>query len=461
MTTRHRPRVVIIGGGFGGLNAARQFDGEDVEVVLVDRQNYHLFQPLLYQVATAGLSPADIAANLRNTLRKQKNTQVVLGEVQSIDRHARQIEFEDGALDYDYLIIAAGMRHNYFGHEQAWQENAPGLKSIDEALDIRRRMLLAFEAAEYETDDAERDRLLTFVIVGGGPTGVEMAGAIAEVAREVMVHDFRRIDSSWANIVLIEGQDRLLSSFDESSSKNALEELRERGVDVRLNTMVDEITERGVTAGGKFIAAHNVVWAAGLKGESLVSSLDAPRDRMGRVHIGEALHIEEDDRVYVVGDLAHFEDPDYGGVLPGLAPVAIQQGKHAAKNVLRSLKGAPLDTFRYFDKGQMATIGRASAVAETKKFKMKGFFAWVAWLFVHLLYLVGFRDRLSVLINWIYAYVGFRRATRFVVGFDERGLKKRLLREGPARLTHEREPHALEAPSTREESETIPVKHAS
>ncbi len=430
----HRPRVVIIGGGFGGLNAARQFRKEDVDVVLVDRQNYHLFQPLLYQVATAGLSPADIAANLRNTLRKQKNTEVVIGEVKHIDRATQEVVFEEGKLHYDYLIIAAGMKHNYFGNQEKWEQYAPGLKTVDEALDLRRRMLLAFEAAEYETDPKERERLLTFVVVGGGPTGVEMAGALAEIAREVMVHDFRRIDSSWARIVLIEGQDRLLGAFSESSSKNALEELQERGVDVRLNTFVKDIDEKGVTAGEQFIPAHNIVWAAGLKAETLADSLGAEQDRMGRVHIEQTLNIKGDQRVFVIGDMAHLEDEDYGGVLPGQAPVAIQQGRHAGKNIIRLLRDQDLKPFEYFDKGQMATIGRASAVAETGKMKLTGFVAWLAWLFVHLLYLVSFRDRVSVLINWIYAYVGFRRATRFVVGSDERGLKQRLLDHGPTRL---------------------------
>ena len=435
-THRDRPRVVIIGGGFGGLNAAKQFKKVDAEVVLIDRQNYHLFQPLLYQVATAGLSPADIAANLRNTLRKQKNTSVVLGEVRAINRHERRVEFEDAYLEYDYLIVAAGMKHNYFGHEEQWAPYAPGLKCIDEALDIRRRMLLAFEAAEFETDPKERERYLTFAIVGGGPTGVEMAGSIAEIAREVMVSDFRHIDSNWARIVLIEGLDRPLSGFSEKSSANACEELKKRGVEIQLNTMVKAIDERGVTTDkGEFIPAHNVIWAAGLTAEGVAKTLSVERDRMGRIKVDEMLRAEGEDRVFVVGDIAHFVDEKYGGVLPGLAPVAIQQGKHAARNVIRALKGAPLEPFSYFDKGQMATIGRASAVAEAGKIKITGLFAWLAWLFIHLMYLVGFRDKVSVLINWLYAYAGFRRAaTRFVVGFDDRGLKRKLLTHGPENM---------------------------
>jgi NADH dehydrogenase len=452
LTPRSRPRVVIIGGGFGGLNAAREFKREDVDVVLIDRQNYHLFQPLLYQVATAGLSPADIAANLRNTLSKQKNAQVVLGEVKRIDRHNRIIGFEQGEMEYDYLVIAAGMKHNYFGNEEKWAKYATGLKNLEEALDIRRRMLLAFEAAEYETDPEERERLLTFVVVGGGPTGLEMAGSIAEVAREVMTHDFRHIDSNWARIVLVEGQDRLISSFDKSSSKAAYQALEARGVEIKLETFVEDITDLGVMAGGTFIPAHNVIWAAGLKAESLVDTLGVEQDRMGRVFVEQDLRAQGDDRVFVIGDIAHFEDKGYGGVLPGQAPAAIQQGKHVGKNIILALKGAPLKDFEYFDKGQMATIGRASAVAEAGKLKMKGLIAWLAWLFVHIMYLVGFRDKISVLINWVYAYVGFRRATRFVVGFDDRGMKQKMLTEGPGHLITHTSRKLMEAEPTRDAS---------
>lgn len=428
MSSAHKPRVVIVGGGFGGINAARELRKADVEVILIDRHNYHLFQPLLYQVATAGLSPADIASPIRSILQRQKNTQVLLGEVERVDRDARRVILRDGEVDYDYLILAAGMRNNYFGNDD-WVEHAPGLKSIDEALDIRRKMLLAFEAAEYEEDPEERQRLLTFVVVGGGPTGVEMAGAIAEIAAEVMVSDFRNIDPAQARIVLIEGTERLLGAFSEESSASAQRQLESRGVEVILDTFVEDIDEHGVWAGGEFIPARSVVWGAGMKAESLADTLELEQDRIGRVIINEDLTAVGDDRVYVIGDMAHFDHGEEG-VLPGLAPVAIQQGQRAAKNLLRVIAGKEPEPFEYFDKGTMATIGRAAAVAETGNLRLQGFTAWVAWLFIHLIYLVGFRNRVSVLLNWLYSYLLFRRSTRLIVGAQVGGFGRKLLRNG-------------------------------
>ena len=436
--SEHKPRVVIIGGGFGGLNAARGLRKADVEVVLIDRHNYHLFQPLLYQVATAGLSPADIASPIRSVLERQKNARVLLGEVDRVDRQNRKVHLRDGEVDYDYLIIAAGMQNNYFGNDD-WAERAPGLKSIDEALDLRRKMLLAFEAAEYEEDPEELERLLTFVVIGGGPTGVEMAGAIAEIAREVIHSDFRNIDPSHSRIVLVEGLDRLLMAFSEESGQKAKEQLEKRGVEVILETFVEDITEEGVRAGGRLIPAKNVIWGAGLKAESLADSLELEQDRAGCLHVHPDLTVRGDDRIYAIGDIAHFEvEPEEEGEeaeeLPGMAPVAIQQGQHVAKNLRRRLEGKDQEPFEYFDKGAMATIGRAAAVAEVGNWKFGGFFAWLVWLFVHLIFLVGFQNKLSVLLNWFYSYVAFRRSTRLIVGAEADGFGRKLLREAPSKL---------------------------
>ncbi len=427
-----RPRVVIIGGGFAGLEAARAMRKGDVDVVLLDKRNYHVFQPLLYQVATAGLSPADVAAPLRAVLNRQANTRVILGHARSIDRERREVILDGGEICYDYLIIATGMINNYFGND-AWEEHAPGLKSLEEAVDLRRRMLLAFEAAEYEEDAEAQREALTFVIIGGGPTGVEMAGAIREIAAEVMTRDFRNIDPANARIILIEGQDRLLAAMSPESSAEALRALQKLGVEVRLNTFVKTINAQGVQAGDTFIRAKNAMWAAGLRAEPLVASLGATLDRAGRAHITQQLHLPDDERVFVLGDVAHLDDPKHG-LLPGLAPVAIQQGQHAASNILRHARGASLEPFKYNDKGSMATIGRASAVAETGSLRLKGFLAWLAWLFVHLMFLIGFRSKLSVLINWMYAYVVFRRSSRLIVGVEESPLGRQLLAHAPRQL---------------------------
>jgi NADH:ubiquinone reductase (H+-translocating) len=352
----------------------------------------------------------------------------------SIDRTKRRVMLEHGHIEYDYLVVAAGMTHNYFGHEGDWQAKAPGLKSLEEATDIRRRMLLAFEAAEYDEDVEDVNALLTFVIVGGGPTGVEMAGAIAEIAWEVMAKDFRNVDSRKARIVLIEGQDRLLAAMHPDSSKRALEALKDRGVEIMLKTFVKDIRDDGVMAGDTFIEARTVVWAAGLKAEPLAGTMGAEQDRMGRVKITPELSLPDDDRVYVLGDIAHLHDEKYGNVLPGLAPVAIQQGQHAGKNILRQLKGQPREPFVYFDKGQMATIGRADAVAEAKGFQLYGFIAWLAWLFIHVMFLIGFRNKISVMLNWIYAYVAFRRSTRLIVNIEEHPLGREMLSRAPKHL---------------------------
>ena len=410
--------MVVIGGGFGGLNTVKNLRKSNVRITLVDRHNYHLFQPLLYQVATAGLSPSDIASPIRGILSKQKNVNVMLGEVDRIDRHKRQIHLkQDVTLEYDYLVIAAGMRNNYFGHDH-WANQAPGLKSIDEALMLRRRMLLSFEGAEYAHDPEDKLALLSFVIVGAGPTGVEMAGAISEIATEFIATDFRHIKPQDMRIVLIEGQDRVLSMLSPESSQNAQQELEKRGIEVVLGTIVKEIDHTGVrTDQGTWYKAKNVIWAAGLKSEALTDSLaELERDRTGRIKVNALLQPPLDDRIYAIGDIAHFVPEGKEFPLPGLAPVAIQQGKRTGKNLAARLAGRGQEAFEYFDKGTMATIGRASAVAETKGLKLRGFIAWVAWLFIHLLYLVGFRSKVSVLVNWVYSYVAFRQATRIITG---------------------------------------------
>lgn len=454
--SNRKPRVVIIGGGFGGLAVAMNLRKADVEVVLIDRHNYHLFQPLLYQVATAGLSPADIAAPIRAVLHRNKNTRVLLGEVERIDREKRRVYLEDGEVDYDFLVLAAGMQNNFFGND-TWNEHAIGLKSVDEALDIRKTMLMSFEAAEYETDPVELQKLLTFVVVGGGPTGVEMAGAISEIAREVMASDFRNIRTDSTRIILIEGQERLLGAFSEASSQSAREQLESRGVEIMLDTFVEDITEDGVTAKGELIFSHNIIWAAGMKAEGIADSLDAEQDRAGRVVIDADLTLPGDPRVYAIGDIAHFDHDDHG-TLPGLAPVASQQGKHVAKNIKAHIAGKEREPFSYLDKGIMATIGRAAAVAEVGNFRMKGFIAWLAWLFIHLLFLVGFRNKVSVLINWTYSYIAFRRSTRLIVGAKADGFGKKLLMEGTPAQLEAVEQKQLDVDSTMEHAVANPSR---
>ncbi|TXD38251.1 NAD(P)/FAD-dependent oxidoreductase [Lujinxingia vulgaris] len=411
--SKRRPCVVIIGGGFGGLNAARALKRASVDVFLIDRHNHHLFQPLLYQVATAGLSADDIASPIREVVRRQQNVQVMLGEVTSIDRESRVVRYEGGEVNYDYLVVAAGMQTNYFGNPQ-WEEQAPGLKTLRDALTCRRHILEVFEQAEREGEGSEGRGLLTFVVVGAGATGVEMAGAIREIAYQVMVKDFRRIDPTRARVLLLDAGPRVLTGYDEELSERARRDLEKMGVEVRLNAMVEAIDEEGVTVNGERILAKTVVWAAGVKGSPLAETLNVELDRMGRVSVRPDLRMPEDDRVFVIGDLARFENED-GEVLPGLAPVAVQQGKHVAENIKRAVEGKPLEAFSYWDRGKMATIGRARAIAEIGDWKFGGLLAWLAWLFVHLLFLIGFRNRAYVLMGWIFAYVGMRRSARLIV----------------------------------------------
>ncbi len=417
MNIHHRnlPRVLIIGGGFGGLEAAKALREVKVRVTLLDRQNHHLFQPLLYQVATAALSPADIAEPLRHILRKQENVEVILGEATAIDAGKKCVMTADGALDYEFLIVAAGARHSYFGRDE-WEKNAPGLKSLDDALEIRRRMLMAFEIAEKTHDNAEREAALTFVIVGGGPTGVEMAGAIAEIAQVTLIKDFRHIDSSQTRIFLIEHGPEVLAAFSGDLPEYARAKLAEMGVDVRLGSKVEAIFDGGVElSGGEKIAAKTIIWAAGNAASPLGASLGVPLDRQGRVIVQDDCSVPGHAEIFVIGDQAHFEIGE-GRTLPGLSPVAMQQGRHVAKNIRARLHGARTERFVYFDKGSMATIGRNAAVAEMGSLRLRGVVAWCVWLFIHVLFLVGFRNRLAVLFNWAYAYVTYGRGARLITG---------------------------------------------
>lgn len=411
------PRVVIVGGGFGGLYAAQRFSRGNVKVTLVDRQNYHLFQPLLYQVATAGLSPGDIATPIRSILAGQSNVEVRMDDVVGVDLKARKVKLRDGELDYDFVILATGVRHSYFGKDE-WERIAPGLKTLDDALEMRRRVLTAFEDAEKEADEKKREQMLTFVVVGGGPTGVELAGAIAELARFTVARDYRRFDPRKAKVVLVEGGDRVLGQFDPVLSQHALETLQKLGVEVRLKTRVTLVDGQGVQMGEERLPARTVLWAAGVAASPLAKTLGVPLDRSGRVHVERDLSIPGFPTAYVVGDLACFTLPD-GSSLPGLAPPAMQQGAHAADNIMAAALGHPTAPFEYFDKGTMATVGRASGIAQSGKLRLWGFIGWCAWLFIHVLYLIGYRNRLAVMFQWAWAWFTFGRSARLITGTSQ------------------------------------------
>jgi NADH:ubiquinone reductase (H+-translocating) len=410
--TATAPRVVIIGAGFGGLETAKHLGNKPVCVTVIDRTNYHLFQPLLYQVATAALSPADIAAPVRGVLGKFENTEVILAEAEAVDVQARRVRTAEREIHYDYLVLATGARHSYFGHDE-WEKLAPGLKSLEDAIEIRRRTLMAFEFAEKTEDPEARAAAMNFVIIGGGPTGVEMAGAIAEIARKTLAKDFRHIDPSTARVILVEGDKRLLSAYPEDLSASALKQLQELGVEVILGVHAEKLTDNGLEVAGKFIPCRVKVWAAGNAASSLGKTLGVPTDRAGRVIVQDDLTIPGHPEVQVIGDLANFVSKD-GKSLPGVSPVAIQQGRHAARNILHMIAGAKPQRFYYWDKGSMATIGRNRAVADLNFVHFSGFPAWLAWLFVHVLYLVGFRNRIAVLFQWAWAYVTFNKGARLI-----------------------------------------------
>jgi NADH dehydrogenase len=407
------PHVLILGGGFAGLYAARALKRAPVRVTLVDRRNHHLFQPMLYQVATAALNPSDIAAPIRSVLRHQSNTEVLLGEVESIDPPARRVVLTDGAdSTYDYLIVATGARHSYFGHDE-WEQLAPGLKSIEDALTIRQRVLLAFEKAERDPDPVRRQALLTFVVVGGGPTGVEMAGAVAELRRYALRRDFRRIDPREATVLLLEGGVRLLPSYPVSLSEKAKLDLRRLGVEVRTETLVTNIRPGSVVAAGWTIPTKTVIWAAGNVASPLLQSLGTPLDSAGRAVVEPDCTIPGYPEIFVLGDAAWFNHQE-GGPLPGISPVAIQMGEYAARTIVGDIEGRPRRAFHYWDKGQLAVIGRGRAVADIWKLHFAGFLAWVIWTFVHIFFLIGFRNRILVLIQWAWSYLTFGRGARLI-----------------------------------------------
>jgi len=415
MTRKVIPRIVIVGAGFGGLNAARALAGASVQITVVDRKNHHTFQPLLYQVATAGLSPGEIAAPIRSILRSHKNIEVLMAEVTGFDLELRTVQTPESNIPFDYLIVAAGASHAYFGHED-WEPYAPGLKTIEDALEIRRRVLLAFELAERQAAVGKTEAPLNFVVVGAGPTGVELAGTLAEICRHALAHEFRSMDPARTHILLIEGGPRVLPAYAEDLSRSAQEQLNRLGVEVRTSTTVTQIEPGAVHSNDTRLPATVVLWAAGVAASPLGLKLNTPADRAGRVLVQPDLSVPGHPEVFVIGDLAALKD-ERGRLLPGVAPVAIQQGRFVAKLIRKELASSPRTArFHYWDKGSLATIGRAAAVAEFGRIHISGFIAWLSWLFVHILFLIGFRNRLLVFIQWAWSYVTYERGARLITG---------------------------------------------
>lgn len=411
-----RKQVVIVGGGFGGLNAAKILgSNDDYDVTLIDRRNHHLFQPLLYQVAMAALSPAEIATPIRSAVRQFHNVEVLMDEVKNVDPVTQEVVTKRCRIPYDYLIMACGANHSYFGNNN-WEEYAPGLKTLPQATEIRRRVLTAFEQAEAETNVEKQRQLLTFVVVGGGPTGVELSGSIAEISRQCLRREFRKLDTSTARVILLEGGPAILRSYGQRLSRKAAKALERLGVQVWTNSMVTQINENGVEVGGdEFIKASTVLWAAGVAPSPINKETGFELGPNGRIAVDQYCRVAEMDNVFVIGDQAYFKD-NTGVGLPGLAPVAVQQGRFVAKHLTRLAKGAELKPFKYFDKGQMATIGRNNAVLKAFGIELSGFFAWLSWLLVHIMYLIGFRNRLAVMLQWVWAYLTFRKGARLIVG---------------------------------------------
>ncbi len=408
-----RTRVVVLGAGFGGLAAAKRLaEKPNVDVIIIDQRNHHLFQPLLYQVATAGLDPSQIAVPIRSLFAGSPHVQVHLARVDRIDLAEQVVEGDGKRLPFDYLVVACGAQHSYAGHD--WEGVAPGLKTTEQAIEIRRRLLSAFERAENELDRDEQRALLTFVVAGGGPTGVELAGAIADIGRTVLVRDFRRINPADARIILVHSGPRVLPSYSERLSKHGQKDLEELGVEVRTGQRVNGIDERGVVIGEERIEARTVFWAAGVQADQITRTLDVPIDRSGRVRVKEDLSVPGYGKVFVIGDAAYLEID--GRAVPGLAPAAMQEGRTAADNILSSIAGRPMKAFRYRDKGTMATIGKRKAVASVIGLEFTGFVAWVAWLFVHILLLAGYRNRISVFFDWSWSYLFSRRGARLITG---------------------------------------------
>jgi NADH dehydrogenase len=410
----NKPRVIIIGGGFGGLQAAKALGNKPVDVMLIDRKNHHTFQPLLYQVATAVLSPGEIASPIRRILHKFKNIEVLLGEVTGFDLKSQKVRMGDGTeIAFDYLIVAAGARHSYFGHD--WETHAPGLKTVEDALEIRRRVLLAFELAEREAYLEGKHKPLNFVVVGGGATGVEMAGAIAGIARQALAKDFKAIDTTKAHVALYEGADRILGTFDKDLSQSAREQLEEIGVEVNLDSLVTEIESGRIKVGDEWVACDVVVWATGVAASHLGKELGAETDRAGRVFVGPDLTVPGAKNVFVIGDMVSLE-MENGQLVPGVAPAAMQMADQTAANILGDLRGQPYKNFKYNDQGSMATIGRSKAIVDLHGWKFTGFLAWLMWLFVHIISLIGFKNRLYVLSEWFWAYLTRERSARLITG---------------------------------------------
>jgi NADH dehydrogenase len=412
MSAQSRPRIVIVGGGFGGLDAAKALAHLPVQITLVDRKNHHTFQPLLYQVATAGLSPAEIAAPIREIFATRENVEVLLGDVLGFDLERRVVKLHGFELDYDYLVVAAGATHAYFGHDQ-WEPFAPGLKTVEDALEMRRRILLAYELAERELALTGRHRPLSFVVVGAGPTGVELAGTLAEIARNSLSKNFRHIEPAKTRILLVEAGPSVLSAYPEDLRNSAVKQLQRLGVEVRTNSAVTEVRPGEVRIGEEVVPAAVVLWAAGVSASLLGRALDAPLDRAGRVLVEPDLSIPGHREVFVIGDLASMKDAA-GKPLPGVAPVAMQQGRWVARQVAADLHGKPRKDFHYFDKGSLATIGRAAAIAQFGKVHISGYFAWLSWLFVHILFLIGFRNRVLVTVQWAWSYLSYARSARLI-----------------------------------------------
>ena len=410
-----KPKVVIVGGGFGGLWAAKSLANKPVDVMLIDRKNHHVFQPLLYQVATAVLSPGEIAQPIRRILHYAKNTEVILGEVTGFDVESNKAVLDDGtAVDYDYLIVAAGARHSYFGHDD-WEVSAPGLKTLEDAVEIRRRVLLAFELAEREAYLTGSHDPLNFVVVGGGPTGVELAGAIADIARQALAKDFKAIDTRKTRVMLFEGSDRVLGTFASDLSESAKSQLEDLGVEVHLNSFVTDIAPGKVKVGDEWINCEVVLWATGVAASPIGKMLGAETDKAGRVLVDPDLSIPGHKNIFVIGDMASIKREN-GEPVPGVSPAAMQMGAAAAKNILIDLKGGKGKNFHYVDKGTMATIGRSKAIAHVAGMKFKGFIAWMMWLFLHIFFLIGFRNRIVVILEWFWAYLTRERSARLITG---------------------------------------------
>ncbi len=415
-------KVVIIGAGFGGLTAAKTLAKQNFDITIIDKTNHHVFQPLLYQVATTALSPADIATTIRSVFSGNKNVKILLGEVTLIDKEKNKVLFNGSEIDFDFLIVGTGSRHSYFGKNE-WEKYAPGLKTLNDALKIREKILLSLESAEKETDPAKKQKYLNFVVIGGGPTGVELAGAISEIVSKNVIPDFRNIDASMTKVYLVEAMPKILTTYPDKLSTHALEDLKNLKVDVILKEKVTEVNEKGVRVGERFIESSNVLWAAGNQVSPLIKSLGTETDKSGRAVVRDDLSLKQNENIFIIGDAAAVQN-DKGEYLPAIAPVAMQQGRYVAKVISKSLSANERKKFRYNDRGTMATIGKAKAVGVVKGFKLSGLLAWLAWSFIHIMYLIGFRNRLRVMIEWIWYYITNRPGIRLIVKYTEASFGK-------------------------------------